>query len=142
MTDKPTIHELEAILDEPAGKVEILPGGEVVINDELTRLRAENERLQGFVGRCKRLHPPGEWTYCACRFDEKDHQTNWCGVHSDLRDENERLREALKEISKGEGPFSRDPLEHAGNVIDSMKNIATEALIYVLANDVKEPGDA
>jgi hypothetical protein len=39
-----------------------------------------------------------------------------------------RLRAALTEISKGEGAFSRDPLTHAVNTIDSMKQIARDAL--------------
>lgn len=40
----------------------------------------------------------------------------------------ERLREALVEISKGAGPFSRDPLTFAQNCIDSMKQTAQDAL--------------
>lgn len=46
MSDRPTIHELEAILDEPAGDIEILPSGEVVVKSVLAKLRAENERLR------------------------------------------------------------------------------------------------
>jgi hypothetical protein len=46
------------------------------------------------------------------------------GIAHDL----ETLRTALTEIAKGEGPFSRDPLEHAGNTIDAMKKLASEAL--------------
>lgn len=38
------------------------------------------------------------------------------------------LKEALEEIAKGEGPFSRDPLTHASNTIDSMVAIAVTAL--------------
>ena len=45
-------------------------------------------------------------------------------LHADI----ERLRRALVEIAKGEGAFSRDPLEHAGNCIDNMKQIAEAAL--------------
>ena len=37
-------------------------------------------------------------------------------------------KKALEEISKGEGAFSRDPLTHASNTIESMKRIAQEAL--------------
>jgi hypothetical protein len=33
---------------------------------------------------------------------------------------------ALKEIAKGEGDFDRDPLEHAKNTIDSMRQIAKD----------------
>ncbi len=35
---------------------------------------------------------------------------------------------ALKEISKGAGAFSRDPLEHATNTIEEMKEMAKEAI--------------
>lgn len=35
---------------------------------------------------------------------------------------------ALKEITKKEGPFSRDPHEHAENTINAMAEIAEEAL--------------
>ena len=35
---------------------------------------------------------------------------------------------ALQEIAKGEGPFSRDPLTHAENTIEAMKEIARLAL--------------
>ena len=38
------------------------------------------------------------------------------------------LMEALKEISKGEGAYNEDKLEHANNTIENMKSIATEAL--------------
>jgi hypothetical protein len=40
----------------------------------------------------------------------------------------ERLRAALWEISKGEGAFSRDQLTHAKNCIESMRQIAYDAL--------------
>lgn len=40
----------------------------------------------------------------------------------------EALYEALTEIAKGEGPFSRDPLIHAENCIESMKDIAHAAI--------------
>ena len=35
---------------------------------------------------------------------------------------------ALLEISKGEGPYSRDPLTHASNTIEAMKQLAQDAL--------------
>lgn len=38
------------------------------------------------------------------------------------------LAESLREISKGEGAFSRDPFEHAANTIENAVNIATTAL--------------
>lgn len=38
------------------------------------------------------------------------------------------LLAALEEIAKGEGAFSLDPLTHAGNTIDNMKEIARAAI--------------
>ena len=38
------------------------------------------------------------------------------------------LADALEEIAKGEGAFSRDRLEHATNVIENAIDIAIEAL--------------
>ena len=40
----------------------------------------------------------------------------------------ELYEQALREITKKEGPFSRDPAEHAGNVIESMAELADRAL--------------
>lgn len=37
-------------------------------------------------------------------------------------------RHYLKEIKKGSGPFSRDPLTHAGNTIEAMKADAERGL--------------
>jgi hypothetical protein len=39
-----------------------------------------------------------------------------------------QLEAGLREIAKGEGEFSRDPLTHATNTIESMKAIATATL--------------
>ncbi len=38
------------------------------------------------------------------------------------------LLEALQQIAKGEGRFSRDPLEHASSTIEDMKAIAEAAI--------------
>lgn len=38
------------------------------------------------------------------------------------------LLEALKEIAKGRGAYSLDPLAHASNVIEDMKALATDAI--------------
>lgn len=38
------------------------------------------------------------------------------------------LKPALEQICKGEGEFSRDPLEHATNTIENMKAIAAATL--------------
>jgi len=40
----------------------------------------------------------------------------------------EQVKKALKEIQKGEGAYSLDPLTHAGNCIENMKDIAEQAL--------------
>ncbi len=40
----------------------------------------------------------------------------------------EVLKSVLKEIAKGEGRFSRDPLEHASNTIEDMKALARAEL--------------
>lgn len=44
------------------------------------------------------------------------------------RETAEKMAEALKEITKGAGPFSLDPLTHAENTIEAMKETAREAL--------------
>jgi hypothetical protein len=46
----------------------------------------------------------------------------------DLHDRLENALAALREIARGEGRFSRDPLEHASNTIEDMKRLATDAL--------------
>jgi len=38
------------------------------------------------------------------------------------------VAELLREISEGKGAYSRDPLTHASNTIENMKNLALEAL--------------
>ncbi len=40
----------------------------------------------------------------------------------------EPMLEALRDIAKGEGRFSRDPLEHAATCIEDMKAIAVAAI--------------
>jgi len=40
----------------------------------------------------------------------------------------DKVEEALREIAKGEGPYNRDPLEHAANCIEHMKETARTAL--------------
>lgn len=39
-----------------------------------------------------------------------------------------KMIDCLQEIEKGEGAYNRDPLEHASNTIDSMKEIARSLL--------------
>ena len=45
-----------------------------------------------------------------------------------LKAEVERMRNALQEIAKGEGRYSRDPITHADNCIEDMKKLAADAL--------------
>ena len=40
----------------------------------------------------------------------------------------ESLLATMREIAKGEGAYSRDPLAHAGNAIESMKAMANRAI--------------
>lgn len=40
----------------------------------------------------------------------------------------EIAKKALREISRGEGAFSRDHLEHATSTIENMKRLAVDAL--------------
>ena len=44
------------------------------------------------------------------------------------RAHNAALLEACKEIAKGEGDFHRDPLVHAENTIQNMKQLARAAI--------------
>ncbi|KKN17932.1 hypothetical protein LCGC14_0960780 [marine sediment metagenome] len=41
---------------------------------------------------------------------------------------NADLLAALEDIVKGEGPYSRDQLEHCSNTVDSMKETARAAI--------------
>lgn len=56
MSVKPTLHELEKILAEPGGKVEILPDGRVVVDAELTRLRTRVAELEKSLERAELLN--------------------------------------------------------------------------------------
>ena len=46
----------------------------------------------------------------------------------EVRRERDLLAAALHEITRGEGAFSHDPLTHAANTIDNMRDIAALAL--------------
>ncbi len=64
---------------------------------------------------------------CACRvipWKDRGYSIEPCQLHAVADD----LLEALKEIEKGEGAFSRDQLTHAMNTIDNMKRIAAAAI--------------
>lgn len=64
----------------------------------------------------------GEWeTVCVVKTDDwKELAALYAAAPAML--------EALREISRGAGPFSRDPLTHADNCIDAMKALAIEAI--------------
>ena len=50
---------------------------------------------------------------------------------AELEAQNASLLEALKEIAKTEGPYSRDPKTHMDNVICNMASIANKAIALV-----------
>lgn len=46
----------------------------------------------------------------------------------EMEQNNSRLLAYLGEIIQGAGPYSRDPLEHADNCINAMKQLAVDAI--------------
>jgi len=89
-------------------------------------------------------HTPGPWKVCVeddltfvCH-EEHLGREDHCGllmlVHDGtpadarLASTAPDLLEALREIAKGEGRYSRDPLEHASNTVDDMKALALRAI--------------
>lgn len=94
-------------------------------------------------GRCDSMDPVTGMT-CAREFghggvhESLSGQSSWATPVLKVGDvwaEVERLRAALSKISEGRGPFSRDPYEHACNCIESMKQIAADALAGKQAED-------
>jgi hypothetical protein len=57
-----------------------------------------------------------------------DHANCVCRLTNEAANEIERLLAALTEISEGRGPFSQDQLTFATNTIESMKQLALDAL--------------
>lgn len=53
---------------------------------------------------------------------------NACQSFENPEQDIKKLIEALKEISLGQGRYSLDPLTHASNTIDDMKQLANDAL--------------
>lgn len=49
-------------------------------------------------------------------------------AHNKLQQSHSNLLMAMDKIALGEGAFSRDPLTHAGNCIESMKKTARQAI--------------
>jgi hypothetical protein len=63
-------------------------------------------------------------------------QINEQGAELDtLRAEHAEMLAGLKEIAKGEGRFSCDPLTHADNCIEDMKGIAVALIARVEGTD-------
>ena len=58
-----------------------------------------------------------------------DIEIEHCSLHNG--EQNREMLEALKEIAKMEGAYSRDPLTHAENVIENLTNIANKAIAKV-----------
>ena len=52
----------------------------------------------------------------------------WQEKYDAIKQQNAELLAALREIAKMEGPYSRDPLTHAENVIENLTNIANKAI--------------
>ena len=68
---------------------------------------------------------------CGCYYGEDCTKTTVCAneaVVEDLKEEVELLRDALRQISYGEGRYNSDQLTHAENTIEDMIALAKEAL--------------
>ena len=52
----------------------------------------------------------------------------------------ERVVVAMRQVAKGEGRFSIDPLEHASNTIEDMKGLARRDLGDDAAREVRDGG--
>jgi hypothetical protein len=64
---------------------------------------------------------------CACQvvpWKDRGYSIEPCSLHAVADD----LLEALEEIARREGAYSRDPLTHAENTIDNMERIARDAI--------------
>ena len=104
--DLGAVHQIASLLQRCIGTLAYdvdLAGVARIIGDHDAALREENEK----------------WQDTSLQFQtERD----------ESRAENERLREALVEIGKGEGRFSVDHKQHAINTIEDMKALADAAL--------------
>ena len=57
------------------------------------------------------------------------------GTVDGLRSQRDALKAALEEISEGKGRYDMDPMQHAINTIDDMKELASEALKKATDNE-------
>jgi hypothetical protein len=101
--------------------------GEMEAEDDIVQIyyddhvkEGEMERVHGKMITVKRM---GKQTY-------QETEAGWAYWYKadEVDAELARLREALEEIAKGEGPYNMDPLKHAENCIKYMVQTATEAL--------------
>ena len=71
---------------------------------------------------------------CDCQVGFTDYVETfitYCPLHAAAEEtakQRDQLIEALGQIALGEGPFSRDPLEHCTNVVESQQAIARAAI--------------
>lgn len=88
---------------------------------------------------CGATPKPADWHVLrwstSTTFQARCYRCGRTGLESELQSEaiadwnrTTDLLEALIEIAKGEGPYAKDQLTHAGNVIESMKAIADAAI--------------
>lgn len=96
-------------------------------DDTVEDLVAREREIQSLRASIKWIKSPAE----ACS-EERAAGNGGCGACSiccgELRERVERCEEALREVVKGEGRFSLDPLTHASNTIEDMRDIARRAL--------------
>ena len=95
------IAELTESRDHWKREWRLLNAGLNMAEDKIKELEAENKRLivqrDGAFARWKSAiakYPKGA-DGCCCLFDADENQIQWCSPHAKLRDENQRLREAL-----------------------------------------------
>ncbi len=94
----------------------------------------ENQSFQTYCGECLRQYPGTNRVsdeLAALRTERDLYHRRWdrcMSDYSDLRTERDRLRAALEEIAKGEGPYSTNQQEFAENVIENLTNLARHAL--------------
>ena len=107
------------------------------LEERVTELEAElkvmTHRADEYLERWRkaRARYPNGAEGCCCLFDEDNNQIDWCAVHAELRDErdglkedNERLREALNRIASWrEGPRVTSSFDEPGSA-----EIARQAL--------------
>ena len=96
---------------------------------ELVRLNNENAALRAQVEELTRERDDAyQWGWDEAQEADK-HAWSALSVRAEQAEAKlAAVVEALEEIEKGEGPFSRDPLTHASNVIESTRIIAHDAL--------------